>query len=625
MDENGNINPANGQDDIAIELEHAIGFSAVKGALFFHPNGRDYVYPAGGTIVVADLHDPHNQVFLHGHDEPIYCMDLSSSGQYIASGQLGTNADAVIWHFETRQLMYRFQEHDFGVVSVAFSEDEKLVCTVGLNEDNKVMVWDMSNGYIVAIVGHNPSPTSVACFGGFVKDIKRRDTQNYLIATAGTKSVVLWDLNAYTGEMVGERVVYEGRGSMVREFTWLQFSPDKSTIFCGTTSGDFLLVNVKARTIGNAITACHLGVGHLITCPEGLLAGGGDGTVTLFNQQLVDTAQVRLEGPVNAVALSPDGREILASTAAGRVYRASTSQLNQPVLLNENPYGAVKAVAYAENISDRFATASTDLIVRLWDASDYSVICQAMVKDAGEPRCLTLNEDLILSGWQDGRVRAHDIDNGKQLWLIENCHRGGVTALLLSHNQRFVVSGGEEGEVRVWELRSRELVSHLKEHSLRITGLALYQDDCHLLSCSRDRCFLCWDLRSERRMTCHTQRMGGINSVALSKDETCVVTVGQEKRLTFWDLRDPNPVHLQDLTPNLRDEAMCVAVASNGKVVATAGSDQVVRLWDFAKCTLLSEGTGHSGTINELRFSPDDRQLVSVGEDGNIFVWNVYS
>ena len=37
-----------------------------------------------------------------------------------------------------------------------------------------------------------------------------------------------------------------------------------------------------------------------------------------------------------------------------------------------------------------------------------------------------------------------------------------MTALVLSHNQRYIMTGGGEGDVRVWELRSRELVSHLK-------------------------------------------------------------------------------------------------------------------------------------------------------------------
>lgn len=36
--------------------------------------------------------------------------------------------------------------------------------------------------------------------------------------------------------------------------------------------------------------------------------------------------------------------------------------------------------------------------------------------------------------------------------------------------QRFIVSGGEGGEIRVWELRTREMASHLKEHTLKVRG-----------------------------------------------------------------------------------------------------------------------------------------------------------
>jgi cilia- and flagella-associated protein 52 len=51
---------------------------------------------------------------------------------------------------------------------------------------------------------------------------------------------------------------------------------------------------------------------------------------------------------------------------------------------------------------------------------------------------------------------------------------------------------------------------------------------------------------------------------------------------------------------------------------------QVLKLWDFASSALLAEGKGHSGSICSVKFSPDDRQIVSVGLDGNILVWNVY-
>ena len=48
---------------------------------------------------------------------------------------------------------------------------------------------------------------------------------------------MLWNLDPRTGEMVGERVITEGRGTMVRDFTGLAFSDDKETIYCATTSG----------------------------------------------------------------------------------------------------------------------------------------------------------------------------------------------------------------------------------------------------------------------------------------------------------------------------------------------------------------------------------------------------
>lgn len=92
---------------------------------------------------------------------------------------------------------------------------------------------------------------------------------------------------------------------------------------------------------------------------------------------------------------------------------------------------------------------------------------------------------------------AHSAETGESLWILDNAHHGGVTALALSHNRRFILTGGPQGEVRLWELRTRELISHLKEHKQMVNALALFDDDTMALSASRDRCILRWDLRSE--------------------------------------------------------------------------------------------------------------------------------
>lgn len=125
------------------------------------------------------------------------------------------------------------------------------------------------------------------------------------------------------------------------------------------------------------------------------------------------------------------------------------------------------------NVSDKFITCSIDGTLRLWDANDYTVKarCVNLVGNIENvyPLCSLFTDEIILSGWSDGKIRAFRVDNNQQLWQIDNAHKNGVTAIALSHNNKFIVSGGNEGEIRVWEIRSRELISHLKEHTSKVT------------------------------------------------------------------------------------------------------------------------------------------------------------
>lgn len=56
------------------------------------------------------------------------------------------------------------------------------------------------------------------------------------------------------------------------------------------------------------------------------------------------------------------------------------------------------------------------------------------------------------------------------------------------------------------------MISHLKEHTNKVTQTKLIEQDTYLLSSSRDRALLSWDLKREKRVSAHYQRMGGINS-----------------------------------------------------------------------------------------------------------------
>merc|ERR1711879_1007149 len=156
----------------------------------------------------------------------------------------------------------------------------------------------------------------------------------------------------------------------------------------------------------------------------------------------------------------------------------------------------------------------------------------------------------------------------------------------ISSNVRFVMSAGVEGELRVWELRTREMASHLKEHGARVNDVKLFPNDQYAISVSRDRSLLTWDLRTEKRLTAHREKHGGINCMAVASNQTTVITAGQEKTLTYWDLRMADPVRSIDLD----EEINSVSISPDDRHIVTAGTGNVVKVYDVASSMEKSRG-----------------------------------
>ena len=125
--------------------------------------------------------------------------------------------------------------HEHGVNDVTFSEDEKLVATVGNVVDKQIIVWDMSNGMIVANKYAAPDPTDHVTFGSYEKDVKKRSTGNYCLVAAGANSLRRWVLNPMSGDFSSEGI---SLGAQVRDYTDIQFSPGGDFFYAASTTGN---------------------------------------------------------------------------------------------------------------------------------------------------------------------------------------------------------------------------------------------------------------------------------------------------------------------------------------------------------------------------------------------------
>jgi hypothetical protein len=74
-----------------------------------------------------------------------------------------------------------------------------------------------------------------------------------------------------------------------------------------------------------------------------------------------------------------------------------------------------------------------------------------------------------------------------------------------------------------------------------------------------------------------------------------------------------------------KDVILDLAFSPDNKILATAGYDRVIKLWDVAKGTELRTLKDHSDAVYGLTFSPDGRLLASAAADRAVKVWDVAS
>ena len=68
-----------------------------------------------------------------------------------------------------------------------------------------------------------------------------------------------------------------------------------------------------------------------------------------------------------------------------------------------------------------------------------------------------------------------------------------------------------------------------------------------------------------------------------------------------------------------------LAFSPDGKVVATAGDNGVVQLWNPATGASLARWRGHEDMIESLAFSPSGKLLATASEDTTALLWDITS
>ena len=68
---------------------------------------------------------------------------------------------------------------------------------------------------------------------------------------------------------------------------------------------------------------------------------------------------------------------------------------------------------------------------------------------------------------------------------------------------------------------------------------------------------------------------------------------------------------------------MAFSPLDDGRLIATAGEDSSVKIWDSHTGKLIHSFRGHTGLVSSLSFSPDGRRLISGSRDKTVKIWDM--
>jgi sugar lactone lactonase YvrE len=202
-----------------------------------------------------------------------------------------------------------------------------------------------------------------------------------------------------------------------------------------------------------------------------------------------------------------------------------------------------------------------------------------------------------------------------------------VQAVVFDPAGQFLVTGGKDRNVRLWNLATGEATAVPNEHPGRISALAIDPKGRFLASSSVEGTIMLWDRRTNVRRTIKDNRDSlPTAALAFAPDGKLLAsghpgTSPVRSHVKLWDLidrREPS-VSLQGHPAKI----FSIAFSPSGDLLAAGSGDGSIYLWEVRTGRESPALHGHKGPVVSLSFGPLGRNLASAGQDGAVKIWDL--
>ncbi|KAF8819737.1 transcription initiation factor TFIID subunit TAF5 [Cardiosporidium cionae] len=240
-----------------------------------------------------------------------------------------------------------------------------------------------------------------------------------------------------------------------------------------------------------------------------------------------------------------------------------------------------------------------DSIVRLWNLSDYEKSKNSMENVEETPEETDWSGCVSLIG-----------------------HDGPIHGLAFGECNRILLSAGSEGSILLWSVECKTNHMAYRSGMTCVWSIDFAPYGYYFASGESDGLARLWVTERSHAVRVFSGHTADVDCVKFHPNSGLLLTSSSDASLRLWDIRFPKCVRL--FYPNKRDcYIRTVAISPNGRLVASAGTDNLISLWDIPTGSLIDTLPTGPSPVRSLNFCYGSTLLASGNLEGVVTLWNV--
>ncbi|XVF36291.1 hypothetical protein REPUB_Repub19eG0045500 [Reevesia pubescens] len=262
-------------------------------------------------------------------------------------------------------------------------------------------------------------------------------------------------------------------------------------------------------------------------------------------------------------------------------------------------------------------SAATSGHVLYWSWSKPQAEVKSFPAEPIKPLAANSEGSYIVGGGSSGDIYLWEVATGRLLkkW---HAHYRAVTCLVFSEDDSLLISGSEDGCVRVWSLFMifddvrRQQASHLyeysfTEHTLRVTDIVMGYGggNAIIVSASEDRTCKVWSL-SRGRLLRNIVFPSIIDAIALDPGEHVFYAGSRDGKIYIAALNaesSPSNSYGLHIIGSLSDHSKpvtCLTYSAQRNLLLSGSEDGMVRVWDVKTQNIIRMFRHAKGPVNNI-------------------------